>query len=36
VMASDRFLSPDIEAVRDLARRGALQSAAESAVGELR
>jgi histidine ammonia-lyase len=36
MMAADRFLSPDIEAVRDLARRGALVSAAEGAVGELR
>jgi histidine ammonia-lyase len=36
MMAADRFLSPDIEAVRDLARRGALLSAAEGAVGGLR
>jgi len=35
-MEADRFLAPDIEAVRDLARTGALLRAAEAAVGELR
>ena len=35
-MLADRFLAPDIEAVRDLARSAALAGAAASAVGELR
>ncbi|MGH2786215.1 MAG: histidine ammonia-lyase [Actinomycetota bacterium] len=35
-MALDRFLSPDIDAVRELARSGALLAAAERAVGGLR
>ena len=35
-MLADRFLAPDIEAVRDLARTAALAGAAASAVGELR
>jgi histidine ammonia-lyase len=34
-MDRDRFLAPDIEAVRELARAGALVAAAEHAVGEL-
>ncbi|MGH2794642.1 MAG: histidine ammonia-lyase [Actinomycetota bacterium] len=35
-MERDRFLSPDIDAVRELARSGALLAAAERAVGALR
>ncbi len=35
-MLTDRFLAPDIDAVRDLSRAGALAGAAESVVGELR
>ncbi len=35
-MARDRFLAPDIDAVRELARSGALLAAAEGAVGALR
>jgi len=35
-MDRDRFLSPDLEAVRELARNGALVAAAAGAVGELR
>jgi histidine ammonia-lyase len=35
-MDRDRFLAPDIEAARDLARTGALLDAVEGAVGELR
>jgi hypothetical protein len=35
-MDRDRFLAPDIDAVRDLARKGTLVDAVEGAVGELR
>jgi histidine ammonia-lyase len=35
-MAADRFLAPDLEAARELARSGALVAAAEGAVGGLR
>ena len=35
-MERDRFLAPDIDAVRELARSGALLAAAERAVGALR
>jgi histidine ammonia-lyase len=35
-MPADRFLAPDIEAVRELAVTGALVGAASTAIGELR